>query len=437
MNFSPARPDTDQVRILKGLMYFRVLFVFLLLGSTIIFGIGKSPSSDTLPFFIAIGLCSGILFLSICYFIIYHFIKNAVPFVYIQLGIDTCIITGIIFITGSYASVFTFMYLVVIICSSMLLFRPGSIVTATLCVLQYSALIILEYNDILLPFEGVSDLPAAYVKGTLVVYRVTAVSVACYAVAFLTSLLTEQEKRTKTELLSLEEHVKRVEKAAAVGEMAAGLAHEIKNPLASLSGSIQLMQEELEYHPQHEKLMQIVLREADRLSNLVTDFLLFARPRVAKIETIRLDNAMNEAVALFEKDIASRRNIAVTTRFSEDLWVEMDPKHLHQVLWNLFLNAADAIGQDGKIDVALYPLKRTHAAIEISDDGCGIPEAALQTIFDPFFTTRPSGTGLGLSIVQRILVSYNCLLDVNSKVNQGTTFILKLEQAVPQQSPAN
>jgi two-component system sensor histidine kinase HydH len=219
--------------------------------------------------------------------------------------------------------------------------------------------------------------------------------------------------------------------------MAAGLAHEIKNPLASLSGSIQLMQEELEYHPQHEKLMQIVLREADRLSNLVTDFLLFARPRVAKIETIRLDNAMNEAVALFEKDIASRRNIAVTTRFSEDLWVEMDPKHLHQVLWNLFLNAADAIGQDGKIDVALYPLKRTHAAIEISDDGCGIPEAALQTIFDPFFTTRPSGTGLGLSIVQRILVSYNCLLDVNSKVNQGTTFILKLEQAVPQQSPAN
>jgi two-component system sensor histidine kinase HydH len=212
MNFSPARPDTDQVRILKGLMYFRVLFVFLLLGSTIIFGIGKSPSSDTLPFLIAIGLCSGILFLSICYFIIYHFIKNAVPFVYIQLGIDTCIITGIIFITGSYASVFTFMYLVVIICSSMLLFRPGSMVTATLCVLQYSTLIILEYNDILLPFEGVSDLPAAYVKGTLVVYKVTAVSVACYAVAFLTSLLTEQEKRTKTELLSLEEHVKRVEK---------------------------------------------------------------------------------------------------------------------------------------------------------------------------------------------------------------------------------
>ena len=437
MNYLSAQPDTDQLGKLKGLMFFRVLFAFLLLGSTLIYGIGKSPSSEILPFFIVLGLGSGILLLSICYFIIHHFVQKSVPFIYIQLGIDTCIVTGIIFITGSYASVFTFMYLVVIICSSMLLFRFGSLVIATLCVLQYNALIFLEYHNILLPFEVVSDLPAAYLKGSYVVYKVVAISVACYAIAILTSLLSEQEKKTKTELLSLEEHVKRVEKAAAIGEMAAGLAHEIKNPLASLSGSIQLMQEELEYHPQHEKLMQIVLREADRLSNLVTDFLLFAKPKIAKVETIQLDKAITEVVALFEKDIARQRNVNIITRFSEGLWVEMDPKHLQQVLWNLFLNAADAINQDGQIHIAAYPLKRAHVCIEIRDDGCGIPEAALQTIFDPFFTTRPNGTGLGLSIVQRILVSYNCLLDVKSKVNQGTTFTLKLEQVVPQSDPAN
>ena len=101
--------------------------------------------------------------------------------------------------------------------------------------------------------------------------------IACFAVAFLSSLLAEQARKTKKDLLAMEEHVKRVEKMAAAGELGAGLAHEIKNPLASLTGSIQILKEEISYDQKHDRLMQIVLREADRLSSLVNNFLLFAK----------------------------------------------------------------------------------------------------------------------------------------------------------------
>lgn len=120
---------------------------------------------------------------------------------------------------------------------------------------------------------------ALNLTGDQVFYKIMITVSACYAVAFLSSVLAEQAKKSKDELLEMEEHVKRVEKMAYMGEMAAHLAHEIKNPLASLSGSIQLLREEIQYDPDHDKLMQIVLRETDRLSTLVTNFCCLPSPR--------------------------------------------------------------------------------------------------------------------------------------------------------------
>jgi len=422
----------DYSKKMKGLIFFRALFAFLLLGSTLIYGFQKISVESVPSFLILIGLCAGILLLSVVYFIIYRYAGHSSWFAYVQLSIDSVVITVIVFVTGSFISFFTFLYLIVIICSSMLLFKKGSMIIAMLCSLQYGAMIVLEFRGILLPIDAEVGLTAADVEPVQVFFKVFVTIVACFAVAFLSSLLAEQEKKVKKELMALEAHVKRVEKSAAVGEMAAGLAHEIKNPLASLSGSIQLLREEIRYDPEHDKLMKIVLREADRLSRLLSDFLLFARPKIGKLEVLNLEKVLVETVELFEKDMTcSGRRVELKIENASNLSVQMDPGHLRQVLWNLFLNAADSIDENGTIIISLYPIKRFIACIEVRDNGRGMSEETMKLIFDPFFTTRPNGTGLGLSIVQRILASYDCQLDVESKENQGTAFFLKLKQAAP------
>jgi two-component system sensor histidine kinase PilS (NtrC family) len=253
-------------------------------------------------------------------------------------------------------------------------------------------------------------------------------------VAFLSSFLTEQNRKTRRQLAAMENHVKRVEKMATVGEMAAGLAHEIKNPLAALKGSIQLLREEADYDPIRDRLMQIIVREADRLSSLVSSFLLFARPPMGRAEKIDLRQAMMETVELFEKDSSAWERITVEKSIPSELWIEMDPQHLRQVLWNLLVNAGEAIEGSGRIIVDVSHERNRRIQIRITDNGCGMQPDDIKSIFDPFFTTKPTGTGLGLSIVHRILETYDSFLDVESRPGMGSTFTLNLRQA---ESPAS
>jgi two-component system sensor histidine kinase PilS (NtrC family) len=245
----------------------------------------------------------------------------------------------------------------------------------------------------------------------------------------LSSFLSEQTRVSRRELSAMADHVKRVEKMAAVGELAAGLAHEIKNPLASLSGAIQLLKEDMRYDPDHDRLMHIILREADRLSSLTTNFLLYARPPRGKNQLIDLSKALKEATELFLKDTGRDRGISIHTDLDPGLWIEMDPAHLQQILWNLLLNAAESIEDRGQISIDTTLTKNKNVCMRIRDDGCGMPPETLESIFDPFFTTKASGTGLGLSIVQRILDHYDAWLDVTSTPGKGTEFTVNLKHA--------
>jgi two-component system sensor histidine kinase PilS (NtrC family) len=293
-------------------------------------------------------------------------------------------------------------------------------------------MLVLEYFGILNPVDAGGVAPGAGdFDGSHVLYKIVVTMAACFAVAVLSSLLSEEERKTRKELAAMEGHVRRVEKLAAVGEMAAGLAHEIKNPLASLTGSIQLLREDIAYNPQHDRLMQIVLREADRLSVLVSNFLLFAKPPVGKAEPIELGNVLSEVVELFARDTRKGRDVSITKKLTPNLWIEMDASHLRQVLWNLLLNAAEAIDGAGQIEIKSYLLKNKSACIEIRDTGCGMTHETLNSIFDPFYTTKTGGTGLGLSIVHSILESYNSFLEVESRINEGSTFTLKFRSIRP------
>jgi signal transduction histidine kinase len=416
--------DLDQK--IKLLMFFRLVFTSILLGSTIVIQLNEnfSPLAPALLFLY--GLIATIFILSFFYSVAISRIKHKVVLAYIQIGIDTLVVTLIVLVTGCFLSFFSFLYLVVIIYSSVLLFLKGSMVMAGLCSLQYAILISLEYYGFIQPY-GNDISPLILEFGWLrVLYKVMITAVACYAVAFLSGFLSEQTRRSRNELQRMSEHVKRMEKMASLGEMAAGLAHEIKNPLASLSGSIQVMREENRYDSEHDNLMRIILRETDRLTSLVSDFLLFAKPPAGKRESIRLDDAVSEILELFQKNSAIQENLTIERHLIPDVFVEMDPIHLRQVLWNLLLNAAEAIDGEGQVTVEMVNKKNKQIQIAVTDNGAGILPENVEAIFDPFYTTKNSGTGLGLSIVYRILEYYASRLDVESAEGQGTSVHFRL-----------
>jgi len=158
---------------------------------------------------------------------------------------------------------------------------------------------------------------------------------------------------------------------------------------------------------------------------------MFARPPAGRSETIQLDTALAEIAELFEKDATCSGRIQVTKKLTPNIWIAMDPTHLHQILWNLLLNASEAIAGEGYIVLAMQSLRNKQVQIEVADDGCGIPDEIRSTIFDPFFTTKPKGTGLGLSIVHRILEFYSSRLDVESKLDLGTRITINLDSVEP------
>lgn len=423
--------EIDDKTKLKWLIFFRILFSSLLLGSALVQQMEETAIPLDRSLIILYGLIAAIFVLSVVYGVVLKRIKNVTLFAFIQTSIDTIFATLIVFLTGGFASVFSFLYLVVIIYSSMLLPMRGTMVIAALCSLQFGALVKLEYFGLVDPIGTNGQTLANAYDWSQIFFKLVITITACFAVAFLSSLLSEQTRKTKEELRTMEGHVKRVEKMAAIGEMAAGLAHEIKNPLAALTGSIQLLKEDMRYDSDHARLMQIILREADRLSSLASNFLFYARPPAGKVEPINLSRALLEIAELFEIDGSNNGRVKTTKNVSSNVWITMDPGHLHQILWNLLLNAAEAIDGEGNIGIEMFPTKNKYALVKISDNGCGIPPETLKTIFDPFFTTKPNGTGLGLSIVHRILEANDAWLNVESQPNKGTTITLHFKQTPP------
>lgn len=424
------KDELDEFRgRLKLLMFMRVVFTSLLLGSTIIIQLGRSPSALAAPLLLLYGLAGGIFGLTCIYVYFLKRFGHKKGFATLQVAMDTLIVTLIILVTGGFSSIFSFLYLVVLIYCSIMLPRPEVIFVATLCGIQYAVVVSLEYAKWLTPFVIDGAMTASDHGWLQVLYRIIVTALACFAVAILSGVLAAQAKQSQNELRALEAHLKRVEKLASMGEMAAGMAHEIKNPLASLAGAIQLLKADLPYDPNHYKLMQIVTRETDRLSDLISNFLTFARPPAGSRQAVNLSAAVSEIVTLFEKDTSRKAQVAIDTAIADNQWIEIDPVQFRQVLWNLLLNAAEAIDEAGRLSVTVAPRRTNQVVLQVADNGCGIAPEDLQHIFTPFFTTKPRGTGLGLSMVHSILESNDSRIDVDSVWGAGTTFTVIFQRA--------
>jgi two-component system sensor histidine kinase PilS (NtrC family) len=235
-----------------------------------------------------------------------------------------------------------------------------------------------------------------------------------------------------TDMKRLERHARLQQRLAAVGEMAAGIAHEIRNPLASMSGSIQVLRQELPLSEEQAQLMDIVLRESERLNDTIRSFLAYARPQRFAVSRLDVRKVVQDAAVLLRNssDVKAGHVVEVEVP-AEPVWFEADESQIKQIVWNLATNGLRSMATGGRLRLAVagdYAGDATGADVVLSveDQGCGIPPEELDSIFQPFRSSFEKGTGLGLAIVHRIVTDYHGVIQVSSTVGEGTKVRVRL-----------
>jgi len=229
-----------------------------------------------------------------------------------------------------------------------------------------------------------------------------------------------------TQVRSLEETSRRQDRLAAIGRMAASIAHEIRNPLAAMRGSIQMLRSEVESDSSQAELMEIILRESDRLNRIITDFLSYARPRSLTQARVDVGDLLHQTFALMRHspEISAAQSILEELP-QAPIFAEADEGQLKQVFWNLARNAMQAMPDGGTLRATLEENSNNRLRISFTDTGRGMSPDQVEHLFEPFSSTT-GGTGLGLSIVYQIIRDHGGTINVRSRVGLGTTITIEL-----------
>ncbi len=229
-----------------------------------------------------------------------------------------------------------------------------------------------------------------------------------------------------THIRALEETSRRQDQLAAIGRMAASIAHEIRNPLAAMRGSIQMLRHEIQGESAQAELMEIILRESDRLNRIITDFLNYARPRSASHAKVDIGELLHQTFTLlrFSPELNERQSVEDEV-IDGPLMADADAEQLQQVFWNLARNALQSMPEGGTLRAQVFQNSRNRLSLTFSDNGRGMSPAQVEHLFEPFSSTT-GGTGLGLSIVYQIIREHSGTINVRSREGQGTTITIEL-----------
>ncbi len=554
-----------KLKNVKDLMLCRLIILTLLLAITFLFQFSKKqyffiPLTNSFYYFL-----SFFYLVTIFYAIFLKKVKDLRRFIFLQTVIDHLFITGLIYFTGGKESFFPITYIFSIIGSSFIFYRRGAFFSASLSTFLYGLILVLQLYRWINPLGRPAFYDPSQIFYSLILYMAT-----FYIVAFLSSIISEELKKKKGELIQkqfdykqleafnrniiqsldsglmtinlsgkinflnrtaekilnrnndqlkdvsiydlfpkideaineverkssdpspeyqryqtllsndggreiylgfsmspltdadgslightlifqditkfkeMEDQMKRLDKMGAIGLLAAGMAHEIRNPLASLSGSIQMLKADLRLKRHQQKLMEIILRESERLNALITDFLLFATPPQITKKPYEIQKVIEETIDLLVHSPSFHEGITIhRPTSSKKIQAMIDVHQMKQVFWNLLINSVQALSDGGDIRIDLeqqngtsndirFPLPyakqkgKQWVKISIFDSGNGISAQEKEKIFEPFFTTKETGTGLGLSIVHKIIENHNGVIKVDSEVGKGSTFTIFL-----------
>jgi len=242
-------------------------------------------------------------------------------------------------------------------------------------------------------------------------------------VAWVSGTLVEKERKRRGELKKAQEELIQANKYKVIGELATGIAHEIRNPLGSIQGSLEILRKD--YKPEDSKFefLNILLKEVSRLNKVVTDFLNYARPALPNLIDIKIDQLISETVLFLSPQVV-KKGVNLKTELERNLpRIKADPSQLKQAFINLILNSLEALKDKGEITISAHQDKN-RLKIVFQDNGKGMSEETKNKIFTPFFSTKEGGTGLGLGIVERIIQNHKGEIKVESTLGKGTIFTL-------------
>lgn len=351
-----------------------------------------------------------------------------------QLVTDQLTWTALVYVTGGVTSGASSLYGLTALTGAVLLGLPGALVAAGAGALSYVTLSLLLMRRVLVPppdqpldlyVRDWSELRSPFFVTLLAIGMVTALA------SYLAERLRATGGRLHEATVEVAEARLRAEKAeqlALLGQIAAGLAHEIRNPLGAIAGSIELLRAG-NLSKEDAQLCDIVATETTRLSDLVTDMLDLARPRPIALERVDALALAREVVTLAGSSGRGVSDVGVSLESAlDEAPTVADPAQLKQVVWNLVRNAVQASQPGGRVLVRLER-EGDELTLAVEDHGAGIPESARASMFDAFFTTRAKGTGIGLAVVKRIVDEHGFGIEVESEEGAGTTFRVRMPAA--------
>jgi signal transduction histidine kinase len=342
-----------------------------------------------------------------------------------QVVVDQAIWTVLVYLSGGPLSGATTLYGLSTVLAAITLGAGGAVAAAAMGSAFFLALVLgLSRGWILLP----SDQPPFVWRSSLYLYPTLVSLLALLLVAGLAGYLARRLQTESGKVALVTERAERAEKLAALGRIATALAHEIRNPLGSISGSIEIIREARGLGEDERRLCEIIRQEVTRLNDLVTDMMDLARPRAPTLEVIDLASVVRDVVHLARKSGRAEQDVPLEYDGPESLEVKADGGQFRQLVWNLVRNAIQASGPGVPVLVRVSK-QGGSATVEVVDRGAGIPKEMRERIFDAFVTTRSQGVGIGLAVVKQIADAHNASIEVDDGEEGGTIFRVTMAEA--------
>ena len=405
---------------------YRLAVLTSLLVSAFIIQLSSSDAQPNLPFYY---LIFGAYGFSAIFFGLYAWGRRLVVQAYVQVVFDLLLITAFVYISGGIASSMYFLFLFPIIAAGLVVSGRAGFLAASLSAILFGLLADGVYFGFIPAFQPEHAVKASL--GSLLVTIFIAWGV-FFVIAAMMSYLAGSLRRTRAALRVAEKEIIVRERLSEAGRVSASLAHEIRNPLAAISGSVQVLKKELVLSAVQRDLMDIVLKESERVSHSLEQFLDFARPSKKIFSEISLTDILDEMLKILQGGGELSGKVEVEGNFrSSDLQYYGNAGEFKQVFWNLIKNAAKAMPEGGRLRLDFLGPRRKEIRIVVADSGRGMTEEDKKHLFEPFYSGFENGRGLGMSIVRRIVDDYDGRIDVRSELHKGTEVQITLPVVRP------
>ncbi len=417
-------PAADpKLRRLTWLTFARLLLYFVLLAAIAAFYLQGDSSLYPASLRIVVFTLTVAFAVAAVYAIWLRTRRALTALAWTQVFLDQAIWTVLVYLSGGPLSGATTFYGLSCVLAAVTLGLPGALTAAAVGGALFVALVAgLARGTILLPV----DQPPFLWRSSVFLYPTMVSLLGLTVVALLAGYLARRLQTESGQLALVTERAERAERLAALGKIAAALAHEIRNPLGSISGSIEIIREAPGLGDDERRLCEIVRHEVARLNDLVGDMMDLSKPRIPTMQKVDLARLARDVIDLAQKGGRAENDVPLLYDGPESLVIDADGAQLRQVIWNLVRNAIQASGAGAPVRVRVAR-EAEEATVEVTDRGPGIPSEMRTKIFDAFVTTRSHGVGIGLAVVKQIVDAHEGVIEVEDAPDAGTTFRVRLE----------